>query len=188
MKSSIILIIGLIASLIFAFTSESFLILLLALIFIAAVMRIANSDRPSEFKSRLGNYFHGYLDRRIIGQQTFTDEQQWPTGETRRYVPFRYQAIVAPIVAGLLYFHLFQTFTFQESSGLSCNAGSLLRPVIDWDDGSVNADVIQKVGWSWNLGSAHCPEVISARLDDMFHSFIALAICVIVMRRTNKRE
>jgi len=184
MKSSMILSIGLTTSLIFAFTSESFLILLLALIFIAAIMRIANSDRASEFISRLGKYFHEYRDRPMISRQTFTDEQQWLPGETRRYIPNRNQALVVSIVSALLYYRMFGVL-FTGNDGAQGACGSLIRPALATRDG-VGIGWISDI-WS-DVNNAQCPRTMMGLYNEFFFLSIALAFCRLVLRRAIKRD
>jgi len=212
-KNSDIVFFGVIASVIFALTANSIFILLLELVFTAIAVRLVTSwtpERTARLKSRISKYPENhkptpgqtrepsYRRRAKRGQQSANELDWMGRRGMLRYIPFRYQALVAQIVAGLLCFHIFQTLTVPESAGKEF-CGSLVRPVINWEDGSFvsqglgtlrswKVDVIQKVGWFWNIGSAYCPDYISVRLNGMFLSFIALAICGIIMRRAIKRE
>jgi hypothetical protein len=114
------------------------------------------------------------------------EELKWMTKRyTWRYIPFRYQAMVATIVSALLYFNVFNIFFVQQES----NCGSLVRPQLDQDD--------RPRGWFWNIGSQDYNDdpLVSCSngyYDGLFwsalFSFVGIAICGLVMRRAIKRE
>ncbi len=111
------------------------------------------------------------------------EELKWMTKRySWRYIPFRYQAMVATITAGLLYFNAFSVlFSSQGAGGAAC--GSLVRPVYD------NGDI----GWfSLTMFSANtelnCPRFITVQWWELFGTFGAIAICGLVMRRAIKRD
>jgi len=107
------------------------------------------------------------------------DELKWMSPRKMwKYIPNRYQALVAQITAGLLYYQVFRSaFESQDSGGGAC--GSLFRPVIDNEEKSI--------GWFWNMGNAYCPRMMSGRQDELLMTFIGLAICGLVLRRAIKR-
>ena len=114
------------------------------------------------------------------------EELKWMTKRySWRYIPFRYQALVATIVSAFLYFNLFQILFQPTSSGSSGACGSLLRPVFD--------DEITP-SWFWNAGpfavneDLGCPRHIYGLWWQLIATFAALAICGLVMRRAIKRE
>lgn len=111
------------------------------------------------------------------------EELKWLTKRySWRYIPFRYQAMVATITAAFLYFNAFSIlFSSQNSVNGAC--GSIVRPVYE------NADI----GWfaltpfSPNT-DLNCPRFITVQWWELFGTFAALAICGLVMRRAIKRE
>jgi hypothetical protein len=116
------------------------------------------------------------------------NELKWMTKRySWRYIPFRYQAMVATIVSAFLYYNLFEIlFSNNESSGVAC--GTLLRPILTTESGS------DPVGWFWNSSPfsldvvARCPRTLNSLWWELLASFVALAICGLVMRRAIKRE
>ena len=116
------------------------------------------------------------------------EELKWMTKKySWRYIPFRYQAMVATIVSAFLYYNVFELF-FNGINGASGACGTLFRPVLD-DDGST-------VGWLWNSGinlftindSLQCPRTMQGMWWEFYGSSAALAICGLVLRRAIKRE
>lgn len=114
------------------------------------------------------------------------EELKWMTKRySWRYIPFRYQAIVATIVSGFLYYNLFELFFNPVNSGPGA-CGTLLRPVLD--NGSI--------GWIWDTGLSffqlnadlNCARTIQGMWWEFFGTFAALAICGVVLRRAIKRE
>ena len=109
------------------------------------------------------------------------DELKWMTPrKTWKYIPNRYQALTAQIVAALLYFNLFDVlFKQSDSAGQAC--GSLVRPILNEPD---------SVGWFWNLLSdseARCQRTMTGLNSEFFFTVLALAICGLVLRRAIKR-
>lgn len=119
---------------------------------------------------------------------TTEEELKWMTKKySWRYIPFRYQAMVATIVSAFLYYNLFELFFNPVNASGAC--GTLLRPVFEGDDEST-------VGWIWDSGVSLfqlngdlvCPRVMQGMWWEFFGSFAALAICGVVLRRAIKRE
>lgn len=125
------------------------------------------------------------------------EELKWMTKRySWRYIPFRYQAMVATITAGFLYFNLFQIL-FARQTGSSGSCGSFLRPIL-----SESADYGD--GWFWhslqdvfsnyaeasasNSVQTFCHSVWGTLWWQLLGTFAALAICGLVMRRAIKRE
>jgi hypothetical protein len=111
------------------------------------------------------------------------EELKWMTKRySWRYIPFRYQAMVATVVSGFLYFNIF-TAIFRSENGAGGACGSLLRPVTE--DGDVN-------WFSFDLfarnDELNCSRYMQVRAWELVASFAALAICGLVMRRAIKRE
>lgn len=112
------------------------------------------------------------------------EELKWTTKRyTWRYIPFRYQALVAAIVSALLYFNVFNVLFVQQES----NCGSFVRPQLDQDD--------KPRGWFWNIGSEDFPTIVNCTdgyYDGLFwsalFSFVGIAICGLVMRRAIGRD
>jgi len=111
------------------------------------------------------------------------DELKWTTPRKMwKYIPNRYQALVAQIVAALLLFNLFQLL-FEPVYGQQI-CGTLLRPVL----------VSQLTpGWFWNTGplrvnqSIGCPRQMYLLWWEFFASVIGLALCGLVLRQAIKR-
>lgn len=120
-----------------------------------------------------------------INQQVgHKDELKW-LGRfgTWKYIPNRYQALVASIVSALLYYNIFEVlFKPQGSSSGAC--GSLFRPVFD---------DVDKPLWIWDTGpwsvdmSLGCPRHIYGTWWELILSFAALAVCGSVLRRSIRR-
>jgi hypothetical protein len=111
------------------------------------------------------------------------EELKWMTKRySWRYIPFRYQAMVATVVSGFLYFKIF-TAIFRSENGAGGACGSLLRPVTE--DGDVN-------WFSFDLfarnDELNCSRYMQVRAWELVASFAALAICGLVMRRAIRRE
>ena len=100
-----------------------------------------------------------------------------------RYVPPRYQAQVASIVAALLFYNIFRVLMEPTNDSGAC--GSLFRPVIKGDS---------TPGWIWNSSPFHvnaslnCPQFTYGLWWNLFGSFIGLAICGIYLRQAIGRE
>jgi hypothetical protein len=118
------------------------------------------------------------------------EELKWMTKKySWRYIPFRYQAMVATIVSGFLYYNLFELF-FNPINSSSGACGTLLRPNIDKDDEP------SRLGWIWDSGVSLfsrnedllCPRAMQGMWWEFFGTFAALAICGLVLRRAIKRE
>ena len=126
-----------------------------------------------------------------------TSETKW-TGRfgSWKYIPDRFQSLVACIAAGLLYFNIFEKlFGYRTSRDGSC--GSFVRPVLVESE---NFDT----GWIWhsfrdavaNYAEAFyaesfltfCPGAWKGMWWELIFSFAALAICGFVLRRSIKRE
>ena len=93
--------------------------------------------------------------------------------------------MVATIVSAFLYYNLFGLLFEMQSTG-SNNSGTLLRPIMEDDS----------VGWFWNGGISlfslnedlRSPRQMQAAWWEFIATFVALAICGLVMRRAIKRE
>ena len=97
--------------------------------------------------------------------------------------------MVATIVSAFLYYNVFELF-FNPINSSSGACGTLLRPVLDDEDGNY------KLGWIWDSGVSlfvfnddlQCPRAMQGMWWEFFGSFAALAVCGLVMRRAIKRE
>jgi hypothetical protein len=106
-----------------------------------------------------------------------------------RYIPLRYQALVATIVSGLLYFNLFNLLFSPILNSGYC--GTLLRPGMDSD--FLHDD--PWVGWFWNSGvtlfepnsDLTCSRTFVGLWWEFFGTFAGLAVCGGVLRRAIKR-
>lgn len=103
---------------------------------------------------------------------------------TWKYIPNRYQAFVASVVSAFLYLNVFRIlFTPTDAADRAC--GSLFRPILDSESKG------DPVGWIWNIvgdsSNARCPRTMDGLYFEFFASFLALAICGIVLRRSIKR-
>ena len=109
------------------------------------------------------------------------DELKWMTPRwTWKYIPNRYQALTAQIVAALLYFNLFDVL-FKQADSASNSCGSLVRPILDEPD---------SVGWFWNIlgdSEPRCPRTITGLYSELFFTVLALGICGLVLRKSIKR-
>lgn len=114
------------------------------------------------------------------------DELKWMTDRySWRYIPFRFQALVASITAALLYFEGFKIlFAPADSAGQAC--GSLVRPILSGEDPE------DPVGWFWNIlgnvEASRCPRTMTGLYWEFFFVAGGLAICGLVLRRAIKRE
>lgn len=109
------------------------------------------------------------------------EELKWMTRKwSWKYIPDRYQAMVATIVSALLYFNAFGIIFSDRSTG-SC--GTFLRPRLE-GDGNTR-------GWITNSLSGsdtYCsPGYFSGLYWEFLFTFAGLAICGLVMRRAIKR-
>ena len=115
------------------------------------------------------------------------EELKWMTNRySWRYIPFRYQAMVATIVSAFLYYNLFELF-FEPPNPGGGVCGTLFRPVLEEGD--------SKLGWIWDSGtfftmneSLQCPRTMQGLWWEFLFTFAALAVCGLVMRRAIKRE
>lgn len=115
------------------------------------------------------------------------NELKWLTKKFAwRYIPDRYQPMVAVIVSGFLYYNVFEIL-FQPVSTSSGACGTLLRPVMEQTS---------ELGWIWDAGislwamndSLQCPRHFQGIGWEFVGSFVALAICGQVLRRAIKRD
>jgi hypothetical protein len=109
-------------------------------------------------------------------------ELRWMTKRfSWRYIPERYQAIVASIVSALLYFNAFGVI-FSDRSGGTC--GTFLRPRLDGEG--------NPRGWLTNSltgTDTHCsPGYFNGLMWEWIFTFVGLAVCGLVLRRAIKRE
>ena len=113
------------------------------------------------------------------------NELKWMTKRySWRYIPYRYQAMVATIVSAFLYYNIFSLIFVQQGD----NCGTVMRPQLDLPN--------KPRGWIWDTFSAgdwgssvNCsPGYFSGQLWSVFFSFGGLAICGLVMRRAIKRD
>jgi hypothetical protein len=112
------------------------------------------------------------------------DELKWMTPrKTWKYIPNRYQALTAQIVAAFLFFNIFELL-FKHVRYGNYDCGTLLRPVSD--------DQYTPI-WFWNAGpfsvneDIGCPRHTYLSWWEFFASFIGLAICGFVLRKAIKR-
>ena len=117
------------------------------------------------------------------------EEVKWMTKKySWRYIPDRYQAMVATIVSAFLYYNIFELF-FNPINGAKGACGTLLRPTLEGEESS-------DVGWIWDSGitlfsrndDLVCPRAMQGMWWEFYGSFAALAICGLVLRRAIKRE
>lgn len=113
-----------------------------------------------------------------------------------KYIPDRFQALVACIAAGLLYVNVFEKL-FGYRTGRDGSCGSFVRPVLVESE---NFDT----GWFWhsfrdavanyadasdaNSLETFCPGAWKGLWWELIFSFAALAICGFTLRRSVKRE
>ena len=110
------------------------------------------------------------------------EEVKWLSKRyTWKYIPNRYQALVACIVSGFLYFNIFNVLFSDRSTG---DCGSFFRPKLDEEP--------YALGWIWDtIGSNNvkCSDAYyGGLLWEFYLTFAALAICGLVLRRAIKRE
>ncbi len=139
------------------------------------------------------------------------EELKWLTKRYMwRYVPFRYQSMVAVIAAGLLCFNILNAYSSPNTAS-SGECGSLFRPVITRElsaeqkainaareatGGDARYAETAVVGFPWESVSSiftlnqelNCPRKMQALWWEMFFSFGGLAICGVFMRRAIGRE
>ena len=109
-------------------------------------------------------------------------EMKWMTSKfSWRYIPFRYQAMVATIVSALLYFNAFGTIFSDRSTG---ECGTFLRPRLEGEG--------NPRGWittSLFGGDTYCsPGYFSGLYWEFLFTFAGIAICGLVLRRAIKRQ
>ena len=111
------------------------------------------------------------------------DELKWMSPrKTWKYIPNRYQALVAQIVAAFLFYNIFEIL-FQTTRGSNGSCGTLLRPA---DDGG-------NLLWFWNAKTWNIDWGIMCPFDsyllwwELAASIIGLAICGFVLRKAIKR-
>ena len=110
------------------------------------------------------------------------EELKWmPKRYSWRYIPFRYQAMVATIVSALLYFNAFGIIFSDRANG---DCGTYLRPRLNGEG--------NPRGWITNSLSGTETHCSSGYFNGLFWEFLftfaALAVCGLVMRRAIKRE
>jgi hypothetical protein len=110
------------------------------------------------------------------------DELKWMTKRySWRYIPDRYQAMVATVVSALLYYNAFNVLFSDRSTG---DCGSFIRPKLDEDP--------YVLGWLWNTLGGENLKCSNAYFGGLFweflFTFVGLAICGLVMRRAIKRD
>lgn len=117
------------------------------------------------------------------------EELKWMTKRySWRYIPHRYQAMVATITSALLYFNAFNVF-FEHQDGSAGACGSLFRPNFDGEE-------MTRLGWFWESGlplfslntDLYCARHITNRWWELVATFVGLAVCGVVLRRAIKRE
>jgi len=105
------------------------------------------------------------------GRQKMSKEEElkWVTKRfSWRYIPLRYQAMVATVVSALLYFNIFQMFTENAFNGGAC--GFFFLP------------------GTGDTTEGYCPRTVTNFWFEFVCTIIGLAICGWVMRRAIKRE
>jgi len=127
---------------------------------------------------------------------TSDKETKW-TGRfgSWKYIPDRFQALVACITAGFLYFNVFEKLFGFRSGDSSC--GSFFRPILtesdDYDTGwfwHSFRDAIANYADAFDAGSllTRCPGAWKGMWWELIPSFAALAVCGFVLRRSIKRD
>jgi hypothetical protein len=113
------------------------------------------------------------------------EELKWMTTRySWRYIPVRYQAMVATIVSALLYFNVFNMLFVEQGD----RCGTFVRPQLE---GYENPR-----GWIWDTfargdydSAVNCSDgFYTGLLWSALFSFAGIAICGAVMRRAIKRE
>ena len=113
------------------------------------------------------------------------EELKWMTKKySWRYIPLRYQAMVATIMSALLYFNLFQIL-FEPTMAGDYSCGTLLRPIFH---DTTNPSWIWKTSPFFKDSSLKCASNNYLLWWQTLATFGALAICGLVMRRAIKRE
>jgi hypothetical protein len=113
---------------------------------------------------------------------TTEEELKWMTKRySWRYIPSRYQALVATIVSALLYFNAFGIIFSDRSTG---DCGTFLRPRLEGDG--------NPRGWITNSLSGsdtYCsPGYFNGLFWEFLFTFAGIALCGLVMRRAIKRD
>jgi hypothetical protein len=119
------------------------------------------------------------------------EELKWTTKRySWRYIPFRYQAMVATIVSALLYFNIFQVF-FGRQSSPNNTCGTFFRPILEnekYSDGWFWHSLQDAVSEYDGTSITRCSGTWGALWWEAIASFVALAICGLVLRRAIKRD
>ena len=113
------------------------------------------------------------------------EELKWMTKRySWRYIPFRYQAMVATIVSAFLYFEAW-VILFRPTNAGNFACGSLFRPILSQEDPE------DPVGWLYHiLGDSEklrCPRTMTGLYWEFIFVALGLAICGLVLRRAIKR-
>ena len=116
------------------------------------------------------------------------EELKWMTKRySWRYIPFRYQAMVATITAGFLYFNAFQIIFSPSQDGGAC--GSIFRPAMEDRSSSSLGGIFDSLSGMFTFNEdLVCKRHIQGLWWELFGTFAALAICGLVMRRAIKRD
>lgn len=115
--------------------------------------------------------------------QSVDNELKWLKRGSWKYIPERYQALVACIVSGFLYFNIFELVFSNTSDNGAC--GSVLRPTLD--DQFSPSWIWSASPWRMNEDLV-CPRHIYLSYWELIASFFGLAICGVVLRRAIRRE
>jgi uncharacterized protein YjbI with pentapeptide repeats len=108
------------------------------------------------------------------------EELKWMTKRySWRYIPLRYQAMVATIVSAFLYFNIFNAIFRNEYE-----CGSYFRPKLDGTP--------YRLGWFWDVvfsDNNYCSDAyFLGRIWEAMASFAGLALCGLVLRWAIRRE
>jgi hypothetical protein len=116
------------------------------------------------------------------------EELKWMTKRySWRYIPFRYQAMVATITAGFLYFNAFEILFSPTQDGGAC--GSIFRPALDDSSSTTLGGIFDSLSGMFTFNEdLVCKRHIQGQWWELFATFAALAICGLVMRRAIKRD
>lgn len=113
------------------------------------------------------------------------DELKWKNRKwSWQYIPDRYQAMVAIIASAFLYLNVFKILFTPVTTG-SGACGTLLRPVIKGTE---------EPTWIWFTGpfsvneNLVCPRHNYLTWWEFFASFVAIAVCGLILRRVIRRE
>ena len=109
------------------------------------------------------------------------DELDWMSPrKTVKYIPKRYQALVAQIVAAFLFINVFHILFTPRTDGGAC--GTLIRPVGE------EGEILWFQAGLFSVNDAlNCPRSMHLLWWEFFASFIGLAICGFVLRNAIKR-